>query len=54
MRTLLYAVACVAIPSVWGVGMYYAFGWWQKRRTLSRVDGRQIDEREVPSIDYYI
>ncbi|MEW5854130.1 MAG: hypothetical protein AB2A00_35470 [Myxococcota bacterium] len=47
METVLYALACVAIPAVWGVVMVYVFGRWAERR-------RQDSARDIPPIDYSI
>ncbi len=41
-----YAAACVLLPAAWGVLMYYAFGFLQRRR--ERRSG------EPPPIDYLI
>lgn len=43
-----YALACVAVPAVWGVVMYYAFGWWDARRR------RRAQRDAPPPIDYSI
>jgi CubicO group peptidase (beta-lactamase class C family) len=45
---VLYAVACVVAPAVWGVAMYYVFGWM--RRRLERGGGKD----RVPPVDYSI
>jgi uncharacterized SAM-binding protein YcdF (DUF218 family) len=47
MGTVLYAIACVAIPALWGVVMYYAFGYWERRRRKARAP-------ELPPVDYSI
>jgi hypothetical protein len=49
--TVAYALACVAAPAVWGVAMYYVFGWIQRRR--ARLRGR-AGAPELPPIDYTI
>jgi hypothetical protein len=44
-----YAVACVALPSVWALAVYAALGWIERRRaptTHARDD--------VPPADYMI
>jgi hypothetical protein len=45
----LYALLCVLAPAAWGVFMYFAFGWLERRR-------RRADLREPgpPPIDYTI
>jgi len=47
---LVYAFACVALPAVWGVLMYYVFGLIQRRR--ERIVGRTTGD--PPPIDYSI
>lgn len=45
---VLYAIACVVAPALWGVAMYYAFGWL--RRRMERGGGKD----DVPPVDYSI
>jgi hypothetical protein len=53
MRTLLYAFACVAIPSVWALTMFHAFGYWERRRKVL-LSRRADDDQQLPPIDYMI
>ena len=53
MRTLLYAAVCVAVPSLWGLTMYWVFSAAQKRARLAAARRGQ-DGRELPPIDYSI
>ncbi len=49
MNTSLgYVILCVVVPFGWGVSMYFAFGWWQKRL------GRRARKGGPPPIDYSI
>lgn len=48
MGTVLYALACVLVPAAWGVAMYHAFGWWERRR------GRRADADAGQPVDYSI
>ena len=43
---VLYAIACVVAPAVWGLAMYYVFGWL--RRRMERRGAK------VPPVDYSI
>lgn len=45
--SLSYALACVVVPAVWGVLMYFVFGYWDARRRRAPKDG-------PPPIDYSI
>ncbi len=45
---LIYVIACVIVPGVWGVVMYYAFGLWDRRRQ------KQIQRDAPPPVDYSI
>jgi hypothetical protein len=48
MSTWMYALLSVLAPTAWGVVMYWAFGWIERRR-------RRPDLREgAPPIDYTI
>jgi hypothetical protein len=44
----LYVIACVTIPALWGVAMYYAFGLWDRHRQKS------IQKDAPPPVDYSI
>ena len=48
LGVVLYAVACVVAPAIWGVIMYHAFGWL--RRRLEKSGGKD----RVPPVDYSI
>jgi hypothetical protein len=49
--TWLYAFACVAVPTVWAVVMFKAFGWWERRLAAKRTG----DEQQHPhDVDYMI
>jgi hypothetical protein len=50
MGTVLYALACVVVPAVWGVAMFYAFGFVDRRRRLRAKPA----EQDLPPIDYSI
>jgi hypothetical protein len=43
----LYVAACVVVPGVWGVAMYYAFGAIDRRRKRSV-------KSDTPPVDYSI
>jgi hypothetical protein len=46
--SILYVAACVLVPALWGVLMFFVFGWWHKRR-----QGKALENRPPP-IDYSI
>jgi hypothetical protein len=50
MTSLAYAVACVVLPALWGVLMYYVFGLVQRRRRR----GAAHEAPNPPPIDYSI
>jgi len=50
VATLAYAIACVVLPALWGVLMYYAFGFVQRRR--ERRSTRRAGD--PPPADYSI
>ncbi|HMR09207.1 MAG TPA: hypothetical protein PKA88_25680, partial [Polyangiaceae bacterium] len=47
-QSIPYIAACVLVPALWGVLMYFVFGWWQRRR-----QGKALENRPPP-IDYSI
>lgn len=47
MSSWLYVVACVVVPGVWGVVMYHAFGFIERRR-------KQRTKSDPPPVDYSI
>ncbi len=47
MSGWLYALLCLVVPALWGVLMYYLFGWIQRRR-------RQVTREDAPPVDYSI
>ncbi|MBK7579120.1 MAG: hypothetical protein IPI67_02850 [Myxococcales bacterium] len=48
MSAWLYPLACVVLPGVWGVLMYFAFGAFERRRRTS------VKKDALPPIDYSI
>jgi hypothetical protein len=57
--TVLYAVACLMLPSLWALAMFYAFEHWERRRrpARSRAPGASAsprDDQDLPPIDYMI
>jgi len=53
--TILYAIACVIVPALWGVAMYHAFGWWEARRARrGGSPARAADDDRRPPINYSI
>ncbi len=47
---MLYALACVLVPALWGVAMYYAFGFVDRRRAARAKQAAP----EMPPADYSI
>jgi hypothetical protein len=43
----LFVAACVVVPGVWGVAMYYAFGLIERRR-------KHKSKSDAPPVDYSI
>ena len=48
LSVLLYALACVAVPALWGLLMYRVFGWLRNR--TKKGGGKD----EPPPVDYSI
>ncbi|MBK8995563.1 MAG: hypothetical protein IPM35_07435 [Myxococcales bacterium] len=48
MPNSLYVAACVVLPAVWGVLMYFAFGALERRRQ------KNVRRDAPPPIDYSI
>jgi hypothetical protein len=53
VNPVLYAILCVLVPAAWGLVMYHAFGFVDRRRRV-REGARPAAEPEYPPIDYYI
>lgn len=47
LGTVIYAIVCVVAPAIWGVAMYFAFGWLKRR-----LERRGKDQ--LPPVDYSI
>ena len=48
MTGFLYVAACIVVPGVWGVFMFWAFGALERRR-------KRLERRDAPPpIDYSI
>jgi hypothetical protein len=52
VQAVAYGLGCVVVPAIWGVAMYYVFGWIQRRR--ERLRGRTGAPGDPPPIDYRI
>jgi hypothetical protein len=47
MAPWLYAIVCVLVPAAWGLVMYHAFSFMDRRRMEAKPD-------DPPPIDYSI
>ena len=50
MADVLYSIACIMVPALWGFAMFHAFGFVDRRRRAAS----KPTEREIPPIDYSI
>ncbi len=50
MSPWLHALACVVVPALWGVAMFYAFGAFDHRRERDS----KSDAARLPPADYSI
>lgn len=57
MSVFAYAVACVLLPSLWAVAMFYVFGWVDRRRAAAMpgsLAAPPAGDDELPPADYMI
>ena len=47
LNSMLFVIACLLLPNVWGVGVNWAFNFWQKRDATPERDDSIFPDYQI-------